>query len=411
MGRVFDDVTKLKEKYMDAWWRTDSSFVALDKKYTLDAKRIKEKNLDTCINKMFAFLKDTTEGDKDRKDWQDKLKAELVKEAKANLDIDNKELESIVLDGFMDAAEKFVDEVQKFDSDFNMMDTMQAMRNVWIMNLIQVIADKEVVFTPSIFAYSMLYPYTDNYLDNPDITKKDKEEFNEHLKKKLMGEDIPHHNIHEEKIYKLISMIESQYDRALYPEVFDSIISIHNAQCKSLLQQSCVASPYENNILAISAEKGGTSVLADAYLVCGHLDDEFCELIFGFGFILQLIDDLQDVKSDIKDNSMTIFSQSVRGFKLDTLTNKLINFTLSALDFELQNKSPHMQDVKKLILDNLLVMILETVSRNKEFYSKAYLKEIEEYSPMSFRFFVKANKNMKKKMKNIKLDIAMFVCK
>ena len=42
----------------------------------------------------------------------------------------------------------------------------QAMRNVWIMNISQVLLNVEVKFTNAIFAYSMLYPYTDNILDD-----------------------------------------------------------------------------------------------------------------------------------------------------------------------------------------------------------------------------------------------------
>ena len=69
--------------------------------------------------------------------------------------------------------------------------------------------------------------------------------------------------------------------------------------------------------MRISVEKGGTSVLADAYLVCGNLDTELSDLMFGFGFVLQLIDDLQDAKEDCNNNHMTVFSQELNKERLD----------------------------------------------------------------------------------------------
>jgi len=45
------------------------------------------------------------------------------------------------------------------------------------------------------------------------------------------------------------------------------------------------------------------------------------------GFALQLLDDLQDVQEDLKNNQMTLFSSAVvRNEKLDNSTAKLINF-------------------------------------------------------------------------------------
>ena len=57
-------------------------------------------------------------------------------------------------------------------------DIFQAIRNVWIMNSIQILYNMEVKLTPSIFAYSMLYPYSDNYLDDANISVGEKVEFN-----------------------------------------------------------------------------------------------------------------------------------------------------------------------------------------------------------------------------------------
>jgi hypothetical protein len=189
--------------------------------------------------------------------------------------------------------------------------------------------------------------------------------------------------------------------REKYSNVFESIISIHNGQCKSLNQQSRLSSPYENDILAISAEKGGTSVLADAYLVCGNMDDELIDLMFGFGFVLQLIDDLQDTKNDLESNSMTIFSQTAKGFKLDDVVSKLISFACNTLTFERYAVSPYILAVKELILTNSLTMIYEAISNNKNYFTKDFLQLIEEYSPISFDYFKKTKRHINGKLKRM----------
>lgn len=400
MGNGLDCIDRLVDKYKKLWWETGCTN-SLDRKYLPKEKQSKESKLDLCINRIFSSMDKMPNNKLQMLAWQDELKEILREEAKLNLEIQNKELESKIIDGFLDVTSLFITKVREFDPEFELIDIMQAMRNVWIMNLIQVISNKEVEFTPSIFAYSLLYPYTDNFLDDPNVSQDEKKEFNEHLKKRLQGLDITHHNAHEEKIYKLIEMIENQYDRDKYPEVFKSIISIHNGQCKSLCQQSHMASPYENDILAISAEKGGTSVLADAYLVCGHMDDELIDLIFGFGFVLQLIDDLQDTKEDITNDNMTIFSQTAMGFRLDGITNKLISFTYKALEFERYNVSPYILDVKKLILNNSILMIFEAINKNKNYFSKDYIRDMEIYSAISFGYFKRTKRKIQKQMKAI----------
>jgi len=70
---------------------------------------------------------------------------------------------------------QFIRKVREFDNDIKLDKMVQALRNVWIMNILQVLFNIKVEYTPSVFAYSMLYPYTDNYLDNTEISFQDKQ--------------------------------------------------------------------------------------------------------------------------------------------------------------------------------------------------------------------------------------------
>jgi hypothetical protein len=79
---------------------------------------------------------------------------------------------------------------------------------------------------------------------------------------------VPENNL-EEKVFGLLLIIEEVYPGTITQRFFESILCIQDAQIKSLMQQKRSITSYEQT-LAISAEKGGTSVLADCFLVCGR---------------------------------------------------------------------------------------------------------------------------------------------
>ena len=66
----------------------------------------------------------------------------------------------------------------------------------------------------------------------------------------------------------------------------------------------------EEQILEISIRKGSTSVLAD-YLFATPDWTEYEESFYlKFGFILQLVDDLQDIEEDRKSGSHTLMTEA-----------------------------------------------------------------------------------------------------
>ena len=90
---------------------------------------------------------------------------------------------------FSAVTDEFVRRAYDFDPNIGDEEVYQASRNVLIMNSIQMYLGKEICLTPSVFAYSMLYPYTDNYLDALDVDIQMKEA-NDRLLLRLNGIDI-----------------------------------------------------------------------------------------------------------------------------------------------------------------------------------------------------------------------------
>lgn len=306
-------------------------------------------------------------------------------------------------DGFIDSTKKFIKMARIFDNKQSIEDIGQAMRNVWIVNILQALFGKTVQFTEAIFSYSMLYPYTDNFLDNPNKSKEEKVNFNTRLEKRLRGEVLVPKDDFEEKVFTLVGNIEEVYNRSDYVEVYESLLEIHKGQIKSLLQQDEITVPYDRDILGISILKGGSSVLVDGYLTSGNLSSDEIHFCIGYGIILQIADDLQDAEEDLKNNHMTIISQVADKYLLDTLCSKLINFTVDLVDEFNFNKANivEMDKPKKLIKVNCINLILFSVVFSKNYFSPEYIKQIEPYLPFTLGYIEKLKGKINDKFSTI----------
>lgn len=209
--------------------------------------------------------------------------------------------------GMFAETKVFIEQSEKVEN-WNHEELLQAGRNVWTcFGLQMILYQQNVVMSDAYLGYSLLYPYTDNYLDDDTITPKDKKTFQDLFTRRLAGEDVKARSDAEQKIWDCVTMVERRFDRKVYPNAFNSMIAINEAQTKSLLQHTKTIPPNEL-IMEISMEKGGTSVLADGYLVEGDMTEEDALFAFGLGVALQLVDDLQDTSRDIAVYQHTMFT-------------------------------------------------------------------------------------------------------
>ena len=100
--------------------------------------------------------------------------------------------------------------------------------------------------------------------------------------------DVAPANGREAAIWRLVGMIEEQYPRAEWPQVFASLLDIHHAQENSIRLLRRGPSAGEAVVLRLSFEKGGASVLADAYLAAGTLSREQAQFAFNWGVRLAI---------------------------------------------------------------------------------------------------------------------------
>jgi len=299
-------------------------------------------------------------------------------------------------------TQEFAQEARRFDVDVQVEPLFQALRNVWIMNGLQILLGRPMELTPAVFAYSLLYPYTDNPLDAMEIDDATKRARAERLARRLRGARLEPVDANEHKVSQLVGMIEGQYPRNDFPAVYLGLLAIHRAQCRSLDQHGR-QSPYETDILGISLAKGGTSVLADGYLVAGALSDAESEFLFGFGTLLQFLDDLQDVGPDRDAGHMTIFSQTVEGWPLDRITTRLLDFMDRILNSGASRfDGPRCQSLWLAIRRNCTHLLLQAVATNRSLFTSELVKTFESHSPLPFASLGTLRRRTKRRHDKIK---------
>jgi hypothetical protein len=285
-----------------------------------------------------------------------------------------------------------------FDPELSMEDTIQACRNAWIACGMQALLGKPMELTPSILAYSLLYPYSDNYLDDPLISTAEKLGFNERFRLRLGGLQMAAGSRREASVWAMVQMIEEQYPRQRCPQVYESLLAIHRAQGQSLAQLNhgglIDRSREADEVLRISCAKGGSSVLADACLAQPWLTQEECLFSFEWGVLLQLGDDLQDVREDLDRGSLTLFTRTAaQGEPLDSLVAQLLHFSqhvASRMD-KLENGASVLKDLLRMSWRTLIVM---AVAENHTFFSSAFLAELEPCSNFRFGFLRSRNQKL-----------------
>jgi hypothetical protein len=396
----------LKKRYIEIWESTPDSFPVFPDTYRVASQRTKERRMSKFTDDIIALFREFPHiNGVDHAKWGSALKGLVYGLGTGVLELGESKMEMLLDGGFCDSASDFVEKARKFDPGLRLDDILQALRNVWVMNCIQKLTGCKVETTPSVFAYSMLYPYTDNYIDCAHISGENKARINSRLKKRLAGEKITAKSTLEEKLFGLVELIEGQYDRDNYPMVYESLLGIHKAQEKSMRQDTGKQGSHPE-VLGISIEKGGSSVMADAYLVRGDLSDEEASFVFGLGVVLQLLDDLQDAADDGKNGHLTVFTGSYPGTSPESLTSKLFNFLTRLIDEDVCFTSSVAIEIKRLIKKSIVFLLMGAAALNGNIFEAGYLRMLECHSMLGFEYLRHLHKKISREYGKLKLKFA-----
>jgi hypothetical protein len=284
---------------------------------------------------------------------------------------------------FADATAEFIAQARQFDPRIRSRDLAQALRNLWVFCSFQYLAGHRIRVTPSALAYSLLYPYTDNYLDDSKLSAEAKKRFGSRVGVELHEPGQEPLDRREGRIFSLLAMIDQEYPRGEFPLIHRSLQAIHTAQNRSLAQQEKVR---EDDVLPMSFEKGGTSVLVDAFLAGSVKNRAWLELAFGFGCVLQLIDDLQDAEVDYEKGHRTHFSIRNYAPLLETESLHLLRFLNDIVSSWQMETGNGQGSFKSMMTDSCSFLIYEALARTRIPLTPGFRDRMSRQAPVNLEF-------------------------
>ncbi len=371
-------MNNLLENAIEMWQECGAELPPLGRKYTPEEQRIREGHLGVFLKGLEGELTRLPRSRHERDAVRERIRSSFQAFGRDAIGLTESHL-ALLLGTFSTVGTNFGRQARRFDQEISTIDILQACRNTWTACALQGLMGREMRVSPSIFAYSMLYPFSDNYMDDLSVSREDKLGFSDRFRARLEGRPVAPANSRDAAIWRLVGLIESEYDRTTYPEVFSSLLGIHAAQEQSLRLLRRGGSREPVDVQRLVFRKGGTSVLADAYLANGTVSEEQASFAYGWGIVLQLADDLQDVRKDCKRGLLTLFSMRAGNETLDDVTSRTLNFTARVMG-QLEKADA----LKDLIRSSSHSVLIRAAGEAGEFYSPAYLAELEQYSPFRF---------------------------
>ena len=135
----------------------------------LAAKLEREQRADRYVEEIERRLRQWPASPARRASWRQDLLHALRRIAGDYLERDAEGLDRLFTTEAMEATRQFVREARAFAPAITDQSLFQALRNLWVTHSVQLFLRTPITLSPAIFAYSMLYPWTDNCLDDPRL--------------------------------------------------------------------------------------------------------------------------------------------------------------------------------------------------------------------------------------------------
>jgi hypothetical protein len=354
-------------------------------RFTTDEQQEREKAYDAELITVEREARRNARTKVERIATQDRIAASFGRFAASALGLEPAAV-NLLTNDFLPAGTKLAQWSKKFDASLSTVDILQACRNAWTACGLQALLGERIGITPAILGYSLLYPYSDNFLDRADVLRDAKLRFSGRFRMRLRGAEITAADDRETALWALVKLIEEQYPRADFPDVYACLLAIHRAQEESIAQLRNGEEHSAADVLKVSCAKGGSSVLADACMARGWMSEEESRFSFAWGVLLQLGDDLQDLHEDMERGSLTLFTQAAAlGIPLDALVMQLLSFS-DRVASQMDELKEGTQVLKNLMRMSWRSLILGAVANAHEYFTPAFVMEAERSSPFRFQF-------------------------
>lgn len=321
---------------------------------------------------------------------------------------------------FKEETKRFVRQTRSFDPELSAENIWQALRNYFIYAVIADLQGQKQECKEAAFAYSLLYPYTDNFIDEKGHTKQEKESYNRMIADILQGApgmpekrtqeapekvssrvleksvaNMPEKRI-QEKTSQLLKRLVDSYTGEKNQEIRNLLLMMLEAQSRSIRQQTGKGELTKEDILNISAYKGSVSVLIDYFFTTEELREEEVRFYMRFGFFLQLADDLQDRKEDRKSGSKTLMVHATQKGELAENVNRLLHYAHRIF----AEFTPVNNRLKSFMEKNSYSLVLGAAMENPECFSKEEQERMERCFLIHMEFLQKFSQKQKKAYEN-----------
>lgn len=377
-------ISELLHESITLWHRCSTDLPDLGRVYSPAEQAEREERLDRALAVLQAQVRKVPRSRSERHEAHARISDAFMDFARDAMDMDKEQRNLLFEGGFSGIGSELGRQARRFDPGVQVAGILQACRNAWAACGLQSLFGCPMEVTPAIFAYSMLYPYTDNFLDDETVGREKKIAFTKRLRSRLEGDSPAPMGTLEKKIFDLVGMIEGQYARPDYHDVYASLLAIHQAQEESIRLLRRSGAP-DADIERVVFAKGGSSVLVDACLAIGSLSEEQARFAFQWGVLLQLGDDLQDVHEDRESCLFTLFSSLAGNESLDRLTSRTLHLACIVLD-RLESVSKGPAALKELLRNSSMSLIVRAVGAAADLHSASYIAAVERYSPFRFAF-------------------------
>jgi hypothetical protein len=201
------------ETYIDhfirIWEQSPKSFPVFNRSYSENEQQERENNFDQIQLKMKSLQSRSAIKKLRNSNPESKFFPVFRSFLRDIFDFEEAHLEIILSEQFRGVSKEFFYQSRDFGPELTPENIYQGLRNVWIMNGLQLMMNIPVEISPSVFAYSMIYPYSDNFLDDPKISGKEKQEFSLRFNRRLHGEHIKPLNHTETQLFQLVTCLKT----------------------------------------------------------------------------------------------------------------------------------------------------------------------------------------------------------
>lgn len=391
------NVDKNIETIINLWENTDASLKSgMFRNVTAKEQEENAKRLNVLLVNMNKHMKAFPHKISGRRMWRDRTEKMLSDAMDKDVMFQLGMLPPNKRERLLDAVGVFVQHTREFDRTLALEAFGQALRNYFVYFMLCLASGQENWFQKGIWGYSLLYPYTDNYMDS-EKTISEKMAFNDRLENRLTGAAVLPADKLEKNVFSMIEAIELTYPREHFGTLYDFLLIIYDAQVKSLLQQE-QETMTEKELIRKSVYKGGASVYVDQCLMDGCLKGEDMPFLTAFGFFLQLADDLLDIEEDDKNGHQTYMTRCAQENKMEEAVGRLLGFLAAAVEGFWTGEP----EIKGFVLENCLQLVLMAVLQNPKYFSSGFTGQLLEWSVLPSEFCKQMPEESKKLMEGFR---------